>query len=81
MKLVPVWDMAQHRRKHNLRHETIEGDVVVVAAEDVARGEELFLDYGLDLEGFFPVFGFVPGFKDDIRDALRNRDKFFFPHG
>lgn len=79
VKMVPVLDMAQHCWKHNVRHETIEGDVVVVAAEDVARGEELFLDYGLE-EGFFPVFGFVPGLEGGVRDALRNRDKLFFPH-
>ena len=77
MCLLPLIDALQHSNDPNTRLESYDDCVLVLAARDVDRNEELFHRYQEEDEGVIPKhrwftrYGFVPGGTEEAQEVVR----------
>lgn len=82
--LLPLIDVLQHSDEPNTRLESYDDSILVLAARDVDRNEELFHRYreedGRAMPGhrWFTRYGFVPGNDVPVEELLRDRSGVFF---
>ena len=82
--LLPLIDVLQHSNVPNTRLESYDDFVLVLAARDVDRNEELFHRYQEENERVIPKhkwftrYGFIPGSGTSVEELLRDRSGTFF---